>query len=111
LLTTHSGIYLQERVAFEQIDHPIVLITGYGDVPMAVRAMRAGAVEVLTKPFKDDVLLGAIRKAIDRSCAALRDEAETRALRESYLSLSPREREGMVLVVSWLLNKRGGGEF
>ena len=105
-----SGLDLQERVAVERIDLPIVLITGYGDVPMAVRAMRAGAVEVLTKPFKDDVLLGAIRKAIDRSCAALRDEAETRALRESYLSLSPREREVMALVVSGLLNKQVGAE-
>ena len=77
---------------------------------MAVRAMRAGAVEVLTKPFKDDVLLGAIRKAIDRSCAALRDEAETRVLRENYLSLSRREREVMALVVSGLLNKQVGAE-
>src|SRR4051812_2811629 len=105
-----SGLDLQERVAVERVDLPIILITGYGDVPMAVRAMKAGAVEVLTKPFQDDVLLGAIRKAIDRSRAALRDEGETRALRESYASLSPREREVMGCVVSGLLNKQVGAE-
>jgi len=105
-----SGLDLQESVAVERIDLPIILITGYGDVPMAVRAMKAGAVEVLTKPFQDDVLLGAIRKAIDRSRAALRDEGETRALRESYASLSPREREVMACVVSGLLNKQVGAE-
>src|SRR5207302_8904974 len=104
------GLDLQGSVAVQRIDLPIVLIAAYGDVRRAIRALRGGAVEVLTKPFKDDVLLGAIRKAIDRSCAALRDEAETRALRESYLSLSPREREVMALVVSGLLNKQVGAE-
>jgi len=105
-----NGLDLQERVAADRNDLPIILITGYGDVPMTVRAMKAGAVEVLTKPFRDDVLLGAIAQAIARSRAALRDEAELRTLRVNYATLSPREREVMVLVVSGLLNKQVGGE-
>jgi len=83
-----NGLDLQESVAVDRIDMPIIFITGYGDVPMTVRAMKAGAVEVLTKPFRDDVLLRAIRDAIDRSRAALHDEVEMRALREHYASLS-----------------------
>jgi FixJ family two-component response regulator len=105
-----NGLDLQERLAVERSHLPIILITGYGDVPMAVRAMKAGAVEVLTKPLQDDRLLGAIGKAIDRSRAALRGEEEMRALRENYATLSPREREVMALVVSGLLNKQVGGE-
>jgi len=105
-----NGLDLQERVAVERSHLPIILITGYGDIPMTVRAMKAGAVEVLTKPFQDDVLLGAIGKAIERSRAALREEADVRALLENYASLSPREREVMALVVSGLLNKQVGGE-
>ncbi len=105
-----NGLDLQESVAADRNDLPIILITGYGDVPMTVRAMKAGAVEVLTKPFRDDVLLGAIAQAIARSRAALRDEAELRTLRVNYATLSPREREVMVLVVSGLLNKQVGGE-
>jgi FixJ family two-component response regulator len=105
-----SGLDLQERVAVDRIDLPVILITGFGDIPMAVRAMKAGAVEVLTKPFRDDVLLGAIGQAIDRSRAALREETEARALRESYASLSQREREVMALVVAGLLNKQVGAE-
>jgi len=105
-----NGLDLQERVAADRNDLPIILITGYGDVPMTVRAMKAGAVEVLTKPFRDDVLLGAIAQAIARSRAALRDEAELRTLRENYATLSPREREVMALVISGLLNKQVGGE-
>ena len=89
---------------------PIIFITGYGDVPMSVQAMKAGAVEFLTKPFKDDVLLEAIRGAIERSRAALRQESEMRVLRSCYASLTPREREVMALVVSGLLNKQVGGE-
>ena len=89
---------------------PIIFITGYGDVPMTVQAMKAGAVEFLTKPFSDDVLLSAIRHAIERSQAALDHEAEMRALRDRYASLSRREREVMALVVSGLLNKQVGGE-
>jgi FixJ family two-component response regulator len=89
---------------------PIIFITGYGDVPMTVRAMKAGAVEFLTKPFRDDVLLDAIRGALERSRAALRLDAELRTLRSSYGSLTPREREVMALVVSGLLNKQVGSK-
>jgi FixJ family two-component response regulator len=105
-----NGLDLQNRVAADRVDMPIIFITGYGDVPMTVRAMKAGAVEVLTKPFSDDVLLRAIWNAIDRSRSALRQEAEMLALREDYASLSRREREVMALVVSGLLNKQVGGE-
>ena len=89
---------------------PIIFITGYGDVPMSVRAMKAGAVEFLTKPIKDDALLDAIQGAIERSRSALRQESEMRAVRDCYASLTPREREVMALVVSGLLNKQVGGE-
>jgi FixJ family two-component response regulator len=89
---------------------PIIFITGYGDVPMTVQAMKAGAVEFLTKPFGDDVLLSAIRHAIECSRIALAHEAEIRALRDRHASLSRREREVMALVVSGLLNKQVGGE-
>ena len=89
---------------------PIIFITGHGDVPMTVQAMKAGAVEFLTKPFGDDVLLTAVRNAIQRSRSALRREAELRGLREAHASLSRREREVMALVVSGRLNKQVGGE-
>ena len=104
-----SGLELQQQLA-ERTDMPIVFITGHGDVPMTVQAMKAGAVEFLTKPFKDNVLLDAIRGAIDRSRTALRLDSEMRVLRSRYASLSPREREVMALVVSGLLNKQVGGE-
>ena len=104
-----SGLELQKQLA-ERGDMPIIFITGHGDVPMSVQAMKAGAVEFLTKPFKDDVLLNAIRGAIERSRAALRLDAEMRALRNCYEVLTPREREVMALVVSGLLNKQVGGE-
>jgi FixJ family two-component response regulator len=105
-----NGLDLQKRIAADRIDMPIIFITGYGDVPMTVKAMKAGAVEFLTKPFGDDVLLSAIRNAIERSDTALGHEAEIRALRDCYASLSRREREVMALVVSGLLNKQVGGE-
>ncbi len=105
-----SGLELQKRVAADRSDMPIIFITGYGDVPMTVRAMKAGAVEFLTKPFSDDVLLGAIRLAIERSQSSLDREADIRELRDHYASLSRREREVMALVVSGLLNKQIGGE-
>ena len=105
-----NGLDLQKRVAADRIDMPIIFITGYGDVPMTVQAMKAGAVEFFTKPLDDDVLLSAIRHAIDRSQIALREEAEMRMLRDSYASLTRREREVMALVVSGLLNKQVGGE-
>jgi FixJ family two-component response regulator len=104
-----NGLDLQKRIV-DRSDMPIIFITGHGDIPMTVRAMKAGAVEFLTKPFDDEVLLRAIRSAIERSESALGDEANMRVLRERYASLSPREREVMSLVVSGLLNKQVGGE-
>ncbi len=104
-----NGLELQQQLA-ERTDMPIIFITGHGDVPMTVQAMKAGAVEFLTKPFRDDVLLDAIRGAIDHSRAALRLDSEMRLLRKRHESLSPREREVMALVVSGLLNKQVGAE-
>jgi FixJ family two-component response regulator len=89
---------------------PIIFITGHGDIPMSVQAMKAGAVEFLTKPFSDEALLSAIRQALERSRVALGHEAEMRALRDCYTSLTNRERQVMALVVSGLLNKQVGGE-
>jgi FixJ family two-component response regulator len=105
-----NGLDLQRRVAGDRTGMPIIFITGYGDVPMTVQAMKAGAVEFLTKPFNDDVLLTAIRAALERSRFALSLEAEIRALRDRYALLSQRERQVMALVVSGLLNKQVGGE-
>jgi FixJ family two-component response regulator len=105
-----NGLDLQRRVAGDRTEMPIIFITGYGDVPMTVQAMKAGAVEFLTKPFNDDVLLTAIRAALERSRFALSLEAEIRALRDRYALLSQRERQVMALVVSGLLNKQVGGE-
>jgi FixJ family two-component response regulator len=105
-----NGLDLQKRIAVDRIDMPIIFITGYGDVPTTVQAMKAGAVEFLTKPFGDDVLLSAIRHAIERSRVALGHEAEMQVLRDRYASLTPREREVMAFVASGLLNKQVGGE-
>ena len=105
-----NGLELQQRVAVERIDMPIIFITGHGDIPMTVRAMKAGAIEFLTKPFRDEVLLNAIRQALQRSSIALRYEAEVQELRKCYESLTPRERQVMALVVSGLLNKQVGSE-
>src|SRR5246127_759518 len=105
-----NGLDLQKQVAVERPDMPIIFITGYGDVPKTVQAMKAGAVEFLTKPFNDEVLLTAIRQALERSRLALAQEAEMRELRDRYASLTPREREVMGLVVSGLLNKQVAGE-
>jgi len=105
-----NGLELQQRIAADRVELPIVFITGHGDIPMSVRAMKAGATEFLTKPFKDDALLDAIRNAIWRSTAALSRELELKTLRESYAALSRREREVMALVVSGKLNKQVGGE-
>jgi FixJ family two-component response regulator len=104
-----NGLELQKQLA-EREDMPIIFITGHGDVPMSVQAMKAGAVEFLTKPFRDDVLLDAIRRALERSRVALRVNAEKRAIKNCYQSLTPREREVMGLVVTGLLNKQVGGE-
>jgi FixJ family two-component response regulator len=103
-----NGLELQKLIGADRIDMPIIFITGHGDVPMTVQAMKAGAVEFLTKPFDDDVLLKAIRHAIERSSAALGDEGEMHMLRDRYTSLTPREREVMELVVSGMLNKQVG---
>ena len=105
-----TGLDLQGLIAGERTDMPIIFITGHGDVPMTVQAMKAGAVEFLTKPFSDEVLLAAIRAALERSRVALSLEAEMRVLRDRYASLSQREQQVMALVVSGLLNKQVGGE-
>jgi len=103
-----NGLELQKLIASERTDMPIIFITGHGDVPMTVQAMKAGAVEFLTKPFDDEVLLSAIRHAIERSAAVLEDQAEITTLRSSYESLTPRERDIMLLVVAGMLNKQIG---
>ncbi len=105
-----NGLELQKLVAVDRTDMPIIFITGHGDVPTTVEAMKGGAIEFLTKPFDDEALLGAIRGAIARSEAALRDAAEVKQLAMRYASLSPREREVMGLVVRGLLNKQIGFE-
>jgi FixJ family two-component response regulator len=105
-----SGLELQKRISIERADMPIIFITGHGDIPMSVGAMKAGAVEFLTKPFNDEVLLTAIRQALERSRLSLVQEADMRELRERFESLTPRERDVMALVVSGLLNKQAAGE-
>jgi FixJ family two-component response regulator len=105
-----NGLELQKRIARDRTDMPIIFITGHGDVPKTVQAMKAGAVEFLTKPFSDDVLLSAIRQALERSRVILSSEANLHALRERHASLTPREHQVMALVVSGLLNKQVGGE-
>jgi FixJ family two-component response regulator len=103
-----NGLELQKLIGTDRVDMPIIFITGHGDVPMTVQAMKAGAVEFLTKPFDDEVLLSAIRHAIKRSTAVLDDQAEITTLRRSYDSLTPREQEVMRLVVAGMLNKQIG---
>jgi FixJ family two-component response regulator len=105
-----NGLDLQSRLSADRIDMPIIFITGYGDVPMTVRAMKAGAVEFLTKPLGDGVLLSAIQQAIGRSRLALEQETGMQALRDCHASLSRREREVMALVVTGLMNKQVGGK-
>ena len=105
-----NGMELQRELARKKNDIPIIFITGHGDIPMSVRAMKAGAVEFLTKPFTDDALLSAVRQALDRSRIALDQDAELQKLRDCYESLSAREQQVMSLVVSGLLNKQVGGE-
>jgi FixJ family two-component response regulator len=101
-----NGLELQKLISGDRVDMPIIFITGHGDVPMTVQAMKAGAVEFLTKPFDDEVLLSAIRYAIKRSAAVLDDQAEVRMLRNRYKSLTSRQQEVMRLVVTGLLNKQ-----
>jgi FixJ family two-component response regulator len=100
-----NGLDLQKLVAADRIDMPIIFITGYGDVPMTVQAMKAGAVEFLTKPFGDEVLLNAVRAAIKRSDTTLGHEAQSRALHDRYALLTLRETQVMALVVAGRLNK------
>ncbi|MET3966757.1 response regulator [Bradyrhizobium sp. S3.9.1] len=104
-----NGLELQRQVA-DRPSMPIIFISGYGDVPMTVQAMKAGAVEFLTKPFSDTVLLNAIQDALDRSSAALRFQAEMQGLQDRYALLSRREREVMRLIVRGVLNKQVANE-
>ena len=101
-----SGLDLQARLAEERIGTPIVFITGHGDVPTSVRAMKAGALEFLTKPFADDDLLDAVQRAVQRSTARQQEDIELRAVRERYASLTPRQREVLLLVTNGMLNKQ-----
>ena len=103
-----NGLDLQKLLATDQGHMPIIFITGHGDIPMSVQAMKAGAAEFLTKPINDEALLSAIRHAIERSKAELGNEAELRELRDRWASLTTREREVIELVVSGLLNKQVG---
>ena len=105
-----SGLELQKRIVIERMETPIIFIADHGDVPTSVQAMKAGAVEFLIKPFTDDALFDAIREALKRSSIALGREAEMRSVRDSYASLSHRERQVMALVLSGLLNKQIGSE-
>lgn len=105
-----SGLDLQKRMAEADLEIPIIFITGYGDIPMTVRAMKAGAVEFLTKPFHDQDLLDAIHQALERARRAGEQRAEIEELRSRYRSLTPRERQVMGRVAEGLLNKQIAGE-
>ena len=105
-----TGLELQKQLAVERPDIPIIFITGRVHVPTVVQAIKAGAIEFLTKPFEEEELLGAICVAMDRSRIALTQELEMRALRDCYASLTPREQQVMALVVAGLLNKQVAGE-
>jgi FixJ family two-component response regulator len=105
-----NGLDLQTHLAATRADIPIIFITGHADIPMTVQAMKAGAVEFLTKPFKDDVLLNAVQGALQRSRAALTAEHQLETLRERYDSLTPREQQVMARVASGMLNKQVGFE-
>jgi len=105
-----SGLDLQKRMAEAKIEVPIIFITGYGDIPMTVQAMKAGAVEFLTKPFRNQELLDAIQQALERDRTTRDQRAKNEELHTRYDSLTPREREVMTLVVAGLLNKQIAGE-
>jgi len=105
-----NGLELQKIIARERAEMPVIFIAGCGDIPTTVRAMKAGAVDFLVKPFGNDVLLRAIREGLDRSRGVLDHQVEVGALRNCYLSLTPRERQVMALVVTGLLNKQVGAE-
>ena len=105
-----SGLDIQQRISDEKFSTPIIFITGYGDIPTSVRAMKAGAAEFLTKPLNDEILIAAIREAVLRSQANLKREGAQRQLQERLGSLSKREHEVMNLVVKGLMNKQVGFE-
>jgi FixJ family two-component response regulator len=105
-----SGLDIQQRISDEKFSTPIIFITGYGDIPTSVRAMKAGAAEFLTKPLDDEILIKAIRGAVLRSQANLKREGARRQLEERFASLTKREREVMSLVVKGLMNKQAGFE-
>jgi FixJ family two-component response regulator len=110
-LPGRSGLELQRELADTNATLPIIFLTGHGDIPMSVRAMKAGAIEFLTKPFREQDLLDAIRHAIDRDCAARTERQELGELRRRYDTLTPRERDVMAGVVAGLLNKQIAAEF
>ena len=105
-----SGLDLQTFLAGDRGDMPIIFMTGFGDIPMSVRAMKAGAAEFLTKPFSEQVMLDAIGAALDRSRAVVGDQAAVQMLRDRYATLSPREQQVMAGVVSGRMNKQVGGD-
>ncbi len=105
-----NGLELQKELAVQHIDMPIIFITGHGDIPKSVQAMKAGALEFLTKPINNDALISAIRNALERSRLMIAQESEMRELRDRYAALTPREQQVMALVVAGLLNKQVGGE-
>lgn len=105
-----NGLELQERIAGDRVEMPIIFITGHGDIPIAVKAMKAGAIEFLTKPLSQDALLSAIGNALAISQTTLGQEADTQMLRDRYGSLSGRERQVMVMVASGMMNKQVGGK-
>ena len=105
-----NGLELQKQVAVERPEIPIIFITGHGDIPNTVEAMKGGAVEFLTKPFNDEILLTAVQRALERSRLVLAHQTEMQELRDRYASLTPREMQVMALVVSGLLNKQAAGE-
>ena len=109
-LPGRSGLDPQRELNRSGVRIPIIFMTGHGDIPMTVRAMKAGAVEFLTKPYRKDALVDAIRAAIERDRASRRADLDVRTLRERYERLTPREREVMALVVAGLLNKQIAGE-
>lgn len=105
-----SGLEFQQQLRSAGLQIPIIFVTGHGDIPMSVKAMKSGAVEFLTKPFDDNDLLDAVQQALARDSARLVQEAEVAALRKRYATLTPREHEVMLLVVSGLLNKQIASE-
>jgi FixJ family two-component response regulator len=105
-----SGLDLQRDLTESGIQIPVIFVTGHANIPMTVRAMKAGAVEFLTKPYRRNDLLQAIRGAIDRDCGARKERREAMELRQRYEQLTPRERDVMALVVTGMLNKQIAGE-